>query len=410
MKRRTIYILAAVAAVALLIGWRWLRSEDNGLQYKTAAVAKGEVVQTVQATGTVQPIRQVEVGTQVNGPITKLYVDFNSEVKEGQTVAQIDPTVYQARVAQAQANLVSARSDVTAIQAKLTQAQKELTRDRQLVPKNLISQSELDADVANRDVLAAQLKQARAAVEQAVAALELSQADLDYTVIKSPVNGVVVARNVNEGQTVVASLAAATLFVIATDLTHVQVEAAIPEADIGKILDGQPVSFTVDAFPNDKFKGEVNQVRINATTVQNVVTYTVIITAENPERKLLPGMTANVSIEVARREDVLKVPNAALRFRPSVTGETSGVPWAGAGENGAPVVHEHKIYLLTDQGLSDLKVEPGISDGSFTEVSASGLAAGQQVVVGMMEQGQDNQKVNPFMPQMPGRNARRAAH
>ncbi|HUT55526.1 MAG TPA: efflux RND transporter periplasmic adaptor subunit [bacterium] len=410
MKRRWVYAAVAVVAVGSLGAWRLWRDGNGGLGYNVAAVGKGLVVQTVKATGTVQPIKQVEVGTQVTGRISKLYVDFNSEVREGQTVAQIDPTVYEARVAQDQANVVRSRADVQQVKAQLWKAEKELARDRQLLPRNLISLSELDADVASRDVLVAQLKQSRAAVDQAQAQLRLSQADLSYTVIKSPVNGVVVARNVSEGQTVVASLAAATIFVIATDLSHVQVEAAIPEADIGKAADGQPVSFTVDAFPDQTFHGEVTQVRINATTVQNVVTYTVIITAENPERKLLPGMTANVSVEVARHEDVLKVPNAALRFRPAAQGEAAGVPWAGAGEQGRSVEHGHKIYVLADKGLSEVRVTTGISDGSFTEVSGPGLTAGQQVVVGMVEAGEGNQQVNPFMPQMPSRNVRRVAH
>jgi HlyD family secretion protein len=271
----------------------------------------------------------------------------------------------------------------------------------------MLSQSELDSAVANRDTLAAQVKVAQAAVEQARASLRVSKANLDYTTIRSPVSGVVIARNVSEGQTVVASLSAQVLFTIATDLRQVQVEASIPEADIGRIRVGQPVAFTVDAY-EQVFTGRVEQVRLAAATVQNVVTYPVVVRAENPEGRLFPGMTANIVCEVARREGALKVPNAALRFKPEEAAEAGGGPpresrtaaagphvWVPEGKEGRP---------------RPVAIGTGISDGSFTEVrEPSGVSAGQAVITGRLAKGERaSDPVNPFTPRFP-REARRAA-
>jgi len=395
--KRWLMVLGAVALVAASLGaWRlWRRNENHNL-YRTAKVERGDLVQTVKATGTVQPIQQVQVGTQVNGPVQKLYVDYNDHVQAGQVVAQIDPAAYQAKVAQDRANLQSAFAAVEQVRAKLTQAEKELQRSRELVSRNLISQSDLDGAVADRDSLAAQLKLAQAGVEQARAALTLSQTNLDYTTIKSPVDGVVVARNVDEGQTVVASFASQTLFVIAADLKQMQVEASIPEADIGKIQAGQPVAFSVDAYGEEKFQGAVSQVRIAATTLQNVVTYPVIVKAANPDQKLLPGMTANLTFQVDQRTGVLKVPNAALRFRPQNQAAAAPEP-APAGP---------RLWVLTGQGLESIPVTLGINDGSFTELAGGEVKEGQEVVIGMAEPGAAAGKVNPFMPKMPSRRPR----
>jgi HlyD family secretion protein len=356
------------------------------------------------------------VGTQVNGPISKLYVDYNDQVKEGDLVAQIDPTVYQARLAQDDANLTQSAATVEQTQAKLTQAEKELARSKELVRRDMLSQEELDAAVANRDTLAAQLKVAVAAVEQAKAALRLSKANLDYTSIHSPVNGVVIARNVSEGQTVVASMSAQVLFLVATDLRQMQVEASIPEADIGKIRLDQPVTFTVDAY-DQEFQGKVAQIRLAAATVQNVVTYPVVIRADNPEGKLYPGMTANIICEVARQTGVLKVPNAALRFKPAAaegtgkraaTGEAGRTRPAGSGE--AKRVPRSKVWVESNpEGKPvPIVVKTGITDGNFTEVEAEQLQAGQEVIIGLAETGAAaTATVNPFAPQMPGRGTRR---
>jgi len=404
--KRWLMVLGAMALVAASLGawWRW-RNHENGTLFRTAKVEKGDLVQTVNATGTVQPIKTVQVGTQVTGPVKKLYVDYNDHVQAGQVVAQIDPAAYQAKVAQDRANLQSALAAVEQVRAKLTQAEKELQRSRELVSRNLISQSDLDGAVADRDSLAAQLKLAQAGVEQARAALTLSQTNLDYTTIKSPVDGVVVARNVDEGQTVVASFASQTLFVIAADLKQMQVESSIPEADIGKIRAGQPVAFSVDAYGEEKFQGTVSQVRIAATIQQNVVTYPVIISAPNPDEKLLPSLTASVSIEVARHEKVLRVPNAALRFKyePGAAASSAGSQGASGTTPAAP--GRHQVWVPDGNDLKAVPVRPGITDGSYTEIIEGALKEGQEVVIGIMESGAKAPVAvnNPFMPKFPGR-------
>jgi HlyD family secretion protein len=416
--KRWIVVLAviAVAAGGGVAWWRHSRG-NGGPAFRTLPVERGDLVQTVRATGIVQPIQLVQVGTQVNGPVKKLYVDFNDLVKEGDLVAQIDPTVYEARLAQDEANLKQSEAGVTEAQAKLVQATNELNRSEELARRDMLSKSDLDAAVANRGALAAQVRVAEAAVEQARAALRLSKANLDYTTIRSPVDGVVIARNVSEGQTVVASLSAQTLFQIASDLKQIQVEASIPEADIGKIRMNQPVTFTVDAHDQD-FHGTVTQIRLAASTVQNVVTYPVVIRAENAERLLFPGMTANISCEVARREDVLKIPNAALRFKPEPPAGAEPKS-AAASERKPPAGTERqpsadrrgkargpKVWVLdkTGSGLDPVPVSLGITDGSFTEVKEpAGLTAGSEVVVGVNGgAAAQSGTVNPFMPRLPG--------
>jgi len=385
-------IIIAVVAAGGWGAWHWLLHRKDEKLYRTAPLERGDIVQTVRATGTIQPVKLVQVGTQVTGPVSKLYVDYNSQVKEGQVVAQIDPAVYEARVAQDKAGLQSSLADVEQVEAKLKQADKDLGRVQELVQRDLAPRADLDAAVANRDALAAQLKLSHAAVEQSKAVLHLSETNLQYTTIKSPVDGVVVARNVTEGQTVVASLTAQTLFLIANDLRHVQVEASVAEADIGSVKGGQPVSFTVDAYPDEEFGGAVAQVRLAAATVQNVVTYPVIINADNPEEKLLPGMTATISCEVARRRQVLKLPNAALRFKPEGTGTLSA--------SGTP---RTLVWTLEGNALKSVPVTLGISDGSFTEIISGELEEGQQVAVGILEPGMKAAAVNPFTPRMPSK-------
>jgi HlyD family secretion protein len=402
MKRWWIYLLLIVALIAGVWMWKRAHADGKGPNYRTAKVERGDLIQVVRATGVVQPIKLVEVGTQVNGPVQKLYVDFNDQVKQGDLVAQIDPSVYEARLAQDQANLAQSKANVQEVQAKLIQAEKELKRSQELMQRKMLSQAELDTAIANRDTLAAQLQVAQAAVELSEASLRLSKANLDYTTIRSPVDGVVIARNVDEGQTVVASMTAQVLFKIATDLRQVQVEASVPEADIGRIREGQPVTFTVDAYEQE-FKGVVHQIRLAATSVQNVVTYPVIIRANNDEGKLFPNMTANITCEVAHEKEVLKVPNAALRFKPSRE--------AGSGDKPAASKPGAKVWVQAKPGaeLTPISLHAGISDGSFTEIKApSDLQEGQEVIVGISDSDKASQgPVNPFAPRFPGRGGRR---
>jgi len=401
MKRWMIIAIVVVLVGVGLGALRWMRASNGERQFRTVKVERGDLVQVVKATGQVQPIKTVQVGTQVTGPVQKLYVDFNVRVKQGQLVAQIDPTVYQAQVDQGRANQRAAQANVDSTRAKLIQAEAELKRNRELIARDLVSQSDLDTTVANRDVLAAQVKQAAAAVEQTQAALRVSETNLAYTTIRSPVDGVVIARNVDEGQTVVASFSSQTLFVIATDLKQMQVEADVPEADIGKIKVGQPVRFTVDAYPDQDFTGTVSEVRLSAVIQQNVVTYPVIIKAPNQDEKLLPTLTASVSVEVAHHEKVLKVPNSALRFKYEPAGEASGNGVANAASR--PGDHRRQVWVPDGKKLKAVFLSPGISDGTNTEVPEGALKEGQEVVVGVLEAGTlpAAGTDNPFAVKMP---------
>lgn len=446
--KKIIIALIAIIVIGAVLWFFFLRNGNNGIiGYKTAKIDKGTVIKTVSSSGVVQPLQQVQVGTQVNGPIKKLYVDFNARVKEGDLIAQIDPAPYEARVTQDKANLVSSVANVKRVEASLKQAQKELERSRELAKRDLISQSDLDAAVASYDSLAAQLEVANAGVEQAQATLNNSQINLAYTTIKSPIDGIVISRNVDEGQTVVASFSAATLFIIANDLTKVQIQASVAESDIGKISLKQLVRFTVDAYSENKFVGRVEQIRLSPTTVSNVVTYTVIINADNPEEKLLPGMTANLSFEVEKSENVLRVPNAALRFVPSEeeiskamvtedkevltpsdsvvlsstaqvqTDDSAITPEARSGDhqgrggmsgrsgmtrnkstNNKEAQTKKQIWVLDDGKLKPISIIIGITDGSFTEVLKGDINEGQEVVTGTIKKGEE-EMVNPFMPQ-----------
>ena len=421
MKRWWVWVLIVLVLLGGGGGAYWMTHRNGkSVTYRTVKVERGDLLQTVRATGIVQPLRLVQVGTQVNGPVKKLYVDYNDVVKAGDLVAQIDPIVYEARLAQDRANLLQSEAQVEETQAKLQQADKELARSRELAKRDLISQSDLDTAVANRDSLAAQVKLVQAGVAQSKAALQLSQANLDYTTIRSPVDGVIIQRSVDEGQTVVASMSAQTLFQIATDLRQIQVSASIAEADIGKIRTNQSVTFTVDAY-EDEYKGAVSQVRMSAATVQNVVTYPVVILADNPGLKLFPGMTANMSCEVARRNGTLKIPNAALRFKPDTQTQTTRAASEGgssrradrpsgaggseggkrgdrAGGGGGP---RTKVWIEDKTGGPPVAVpvKLGITDGSFTEVvEPSPLEEGQAVITGIAEAAKQDTVVNPFTP------------
>lgn len=396
-----ITVILAVVVAAAAIGWLVWKKQKAANGYRTAQIEQGNIVQIVRATGTIQPITLVQVGTQVNGPVRKLSVDYNDRVKAGDLVAQIDPTVYEARLAQDQANLLQNEASVEQAQAKLDQAEKELARSKELARRDMLSQADLDAAVANRDTLVAQLKVARAAVEQGKASLRLSQANLDYTTIRSPIDGIVIARNVDEGQTVVASMSAQVLFSIAADLREIQVVASVPESEMGKIRVNQPVTFTVDAY-DKSFTGTVSSIRLAAATVQNVVTYPVVVLASNPDSRLFPGMTANINCEVARRENVPKLPNAALRYRPSDEPKTQQQRRDKPGSRGSA----SRVWIKKPGSAKPVvvEVETGITDGTFTELKTpSQLKEGDEVIVGAADNGAAAAKtVNPFTTTVPG--------
>lgn len=393
-------------------GWYYgLRAPEAEAQYRLAKVDRGDIRVTVNATGTVQPFLLVQVGTQVTGTIQKLMVDFNSRVKADQVVAQIDPAPFLTKQEQDKANLARAEADVGRVKANLVQAEKELIRARELQKRELISASDLDAAVAAYESLLAQVKVAEASVAQAQAALESSSVNLRYTTIKSPIDGIVISRNVDVGQTVAASLSAPTIYVIADEMKRVQIQASVAEADIGRIKVDQDVSFTVDAYRTDRFRGKVSQIRLSPTTVQNVVTYTVMIDADNPDRKLLPGMTATVTFEIAHHSDVVRVPNSALRFTPPDAPPSSAAPASAGGDaggsrrGGRPDRGERgdrpspgRVWVNGPSGPVPVQITPGATDGTWTQVVKGDLKEGQEVIVGLIQNGSGGGLTNPFAP------------
>jgi HlyD family secretion protein len=425
MKRKRFAILIAVLAAASAMGaWSHMRGR-HGVEYRTAAADRGNITSTISATGNLNAVVTVEVGTQVSGNIKELYADFNTRVKKGQLVARIDPAIYEARVSQAQANVDAARSavmnasaalektaaDISNAKAQIAIAQANLAREKvtaadakvkfnrqmELFQSGLIAAADRDtaqatydaaaaavsaasaqvkaaADSARaaesqRNIAKAQVAAAEAQVKQQMAALHQAQIDLAHTYIYAPVDGTVISRKVDAGQTVVASLQAPAIFQIAQDLTKMQVDTNVDEADVGHVQLGQQATFTVDAYPGRKFRGTVMEIRKAPINVQNVVTYDVVVAVDNPDLKLFPGMTANVNVTVDHRDDVLRVPNAALRFRPAEAKAATDTVYV-VDENGQP---------------SAVALKPGITDGVFLEVVDGDLKAGQRVITGLAQ-------------------------
>ncbi len=394
----------AAAVLAAIAGCSEQFAKKEGPKYRLAPIAKTDIVKTVEATGTVAPIKKVEVGAQVNGKIIKLFVDYNSLVTNGQVVALIDPQVYDAQYRSALAQLHANEANVKKCEAVLTLAEKTLSRKEALSKKQLASVADYDAALEARDSARASLDQARAQVEQSHASVSQAKANLNYCTIVSPVDGTVIERSVDEGQTVVSSMNAVPLLTIAEDLSRIQVEATVPEADVGAIREGQKVTFTADAY-RKRFKGEVRQVRLAATTVNNVVTYPIIIEAVNDDRDamLFPGMTANISVETARAEDVLAVSSAALRFRPNEA-DFAAAKEAAGGE----IPRGRKLWIAEDGGgMRFVKIEEGISDASFTQIKGADDLLGREAILGYATTrtaAGGNGAVNPFKPKFPQRN------
>jgi HlyD family secretion protein len=331
-------------------GYRyWKRPAAPPVEYRTATVSRGDIVQAVTANGSLNPVRNVEVGSQISGIITKINVDFNSKVKAGDVIAQIDPATYERALVQAEAELANA-------QAALELAQLNFDRAQELFANNLISKSEFDQAKVN-------LSQAEAVVKMRRANVERAKVDLDRTTIYAPIDGVVISRRVEEGQTVAASLNAPTLFVIANDLSRMQIEAAVSEADVGGVEEGQKVTFTVDAFMDRKFEGIVKQVRYAPVTNQNVVTYTTVVEVENRDLKLRPGMTANASIITAERRGVLTIPAAALRFRPPEGAIVRAETNTPAGGTNAWTTAAPQTEIATSGPFAGLPVPPWQAGG-----------------------------------------------
>jgi HlyD family secretion protein len=332
-RRRLLWLL--LLPVVLVAAFLTIRARHDTPRYVTVAVDRGDVADVVGATGVLQAVITVQVGSQVSGTISQLFADFNSTVKKGQVVARLEQSAFLARLNQAKANLAAARANVDRSQAAIDDAKQKYDRAKELAAQNLVPPSDLESARATYEGAVAQHQANKAAVKQAEAAQNQAQVDLDHTIITAPVDGVVLARNVDIGQTVAASFQAPVLFVIANDLAHMQVNASIDEADIGRVRAGQDVTFTVDAFPDDSFRGRVEQVRLQPVTTQNVVTYNTIITVDNESLRLMPGMTATVSVIVRKRDKVLRIPTAALRFRPEGYEDTRGARASGVAPGGA---------------------------------------------------------------------------
>ena len=374
----TLVTLVALALVGGGAYWLLSRATPSPEQrYKQQAVETGEITQTVSANGTLNPVVLVNVGTQVSGTVTRLYVDFNDTVEKGQPLLELDRSLLAAQARQSSANIGN-------IAATLDLARANEARMKSLFDEEYVSRQELEQAVQARKSAQAQLAQARAAADK-------DQVNLNYTTIRSPVSGIVVDRVVDLGQTVAASLQTPTLIKIAQDLSEMRIDSSFAEADIGKIKPGQTVRFTVDAFPNKSFSGEVQQIRMNATVQQNVVTYNVRVSLQNPDHLLLPGMTAYVNIAVARRDDVLMVPNAALRFKPpesdekgaaAKNGAANGERRAGEGRGKKRDSASGTVYVIDGKALKPVVIQLGITDNRVTEVVGGELKAGDKVIVG----------------------------
>lgn len=394
--RRLGFLAIFAALIAGGVVWRIKTAPKPPAKYVLAATSKGDVAETVQSTGQVQPLTQIQVGAQVSGRITKVFVDFNSKVKSGQVLAEIDPTLFGAAIDQTRAQVESAQAQVVHAEATVATAKQRLERARKLVAEGIGSQSDLETAQGAHDVAIADLAAARASVIQSGAALRSSRTNMEYTRIFSPIDGVVITRSIDPGQTVAASFQAPVLFVIAQDLRKMRVLADVDEADVGKLQENMSAEVRVDAFPGEKFKGLVSQVRYSPNTNSGVVTYSAVIDVDNPDVKLRPGMTATVSIRTAEAKDVARLPNASLRFKPSPPLDKDGkkipqdpLPSLAAGKG--------RIYVLADETPGAEKAEMrevdiGITDG-ITTVLKTDLGAAKLVVD---ENDDPSKKKGPF--------------
>ena len=453
MKKVLVPLLALVIlVVGDMVAYRWYQNTNQRTQFRTVTMERGDLLATINATGTVEPEEVIDVGAQVVGQIRSFgrdprdsskLIDFGSPVEEGTVLAQIDDSVYASQVEQARANLKRAEADLQQLKAKLHQTERDWRRAEKMRPTKAIAEVDYDTALAVYETAQSALAVGDAAVDQAKASLKQAEISLGYCTIRSPVKGVIVDRRVNVGQTVVSSLNAPSLFLLAKDLRRLQIWASVNEADIGNIHPGQKVTFTVDAFPNQKFQGVVapDQPRLNATMTQNVVTYTVVVNTDNANGKLKPYLTANLDFEVDRHNNVLLVPNAALRWQPrpeqvvpeardeylrslrkrssgladgqaAAPGMSPGTPAAkgvapgSAGNVAPPKEREHhdqgRLWVEDDGYVRPVKVRIGLTDGVHTEILGSELKEGTPVVTGEARANGEGSSSNPFTPQMFG--------
>jgi HlyD family secretion protein len=444
MKKKVVLIFAIIIIAGGVLGWTILRNGKNdAVKYRTEAIAKGDIEALVVTSGTLNPTEIVDVGSQVSGKIIKLGADFNSQVTQGQVVAELDQEPLRMKIDQNEANYRSRVASLERAQLTLQTQEKKYERAKTLFEKNLISFEEMETSEVAFLNAKSDLITSEASLEQAKSTLDLSKVDLSYAIIRSPVDGVVISRKVNVGQTLQASTQAPVLFQVATDLTKMKVECSVDEADIGKVKEGQQARFTVSAFPNDNFTGVVRQVRFSPETAQNVVTYTTVVDVENPGKKLMPGMTATVSIIVGEAKGALRVPNSALRFTPNLSQEElrkiaeemmaqrqqqagqGGQPEAdaktsaqrpdggqrGAGQRGQTMSlqggaqsgqrrqQSPRVWLLGADGkLKMLSIRTGVTDNAYSEILRGELKEGDLVIIGT----ETPQGASPSTQQMGG--------
>jgi HlyD family secretion protein len=407
---KKIAILLVVVLVIAAGGGYFYYKRTPEITYKTTKIERGMIVSTVAATGNLSAVTTVQVGTQVSGTIQKLYVDYNSRVKKGQAIAEIDPSLFNASVEQAQGSFLSAEANLLKAKVARADAERTLKRNKQLLADGIISQSDFDVAETALQSAQASVKAAEGSLAQTRGSLMQSKTNLRYSVIRSPVDGVVISRAIDVGQTVAASFSTPTLFTIAQDLTKMQIEVSVDEADISRIVLEQKATFTVDSYPEQTFRGQVIQIRSAPIITQNVVTYVVVVSVDNTDLKLKPGMTANVSIEVAKKEDVLKLPPAAVRFKPKATsaetktkanGERNGATGqrpAGAPGGGKPGGRKgggQQVYILKEGKPAPVAIKTGISNNTAIELLESTLKEGDEVIV--EQSGGDSKKKSSSM-------------
>jgi HlyD family secretion protein len=406
----------ALSLAAGLAAWAYYggNSASSAPTIATGVVARGDVVETVDATGTLQAVTTVQVGTQVSGTVKALHADFNSRVRRGQVIAELEPSLFDTQVEQARASLIRLEAEVRRAEVQLQDAQQKLRRARELASRHLIAESDLEAADVTARMAESALEGAQAQVLQARASLHQSEVNLGHTIITAPIDGVVISRNVDVGQTVAASMQAPTLYVIARDLRDMQVEASIAEADIGRVQAGQPVTFRVDAYPSEAFGGTVSQVRLQPVVEQNVVSYVTVIDVPNADLRLKPGMTATVTVEVARATDVLVVPNGALRVHPAADvlatvgqrkGNTEGHSIAGMHGSGGAEIPRGEIWILVEGTFERVPVGVGVSDGTRSAVFSPVLVEGMKVVTAISDDrpAAPASNTSPLLPSFRGR-------
>lgn len=410
--KKYLIILTVIIAIAAIAGYFYYKRTPE-ISYKTARIERGAIASTVAATGNLSAVTTVQVGTQVSGMIQKLYADFNSRVKKGQAIAEIDPSLFNASVEQSQGNFLNAEANLQKAKVTLADAERTLNRNKKLLADGIISQADYDVAETALQSAKATVKAAEGGITQTRGSLMQARTNLRYSIIRSPVDGVVISRAVDIGQTVAASFQTPTLFTIAKDLTKMQIEVSVDEADISRIVLDQKATFTVDSYPEQTFRGKVVQIRSAPIITQNVVTYVVVVNVDNSDLKLMPGMTANVSIEVAKKDDVLKLPPAALRFKPKAKGDeakTKGsgernsansqrpVPGAAAPAGGKAGGRKggagQQVYVLKEGKPVAVPVKTGIANNSSIELVESSLKEGDEVVIEQTGGGDSKKKAS----------------